>query len=57
MNFKTKEKFIAGFIIGVISAFISFIAVKIIHKTYGYDFESKSLFFFINMANNILFYF
>ena len=45
MNFKTKEKFIAGFIIGVISAFISFIAVKIIHKIYGYDFESKPLFF------------
>jgi hypothetical protein len=44
-NLKSKEKFIRGFIIGVISAFISFIAVKIIHKTYGYDFESKPLFF------------
>jgi hypothetical protein len=44
-NLKSKEKFTRGFIIGVISAFISFIAVKIIHKTYGYDFESKPLFF------------
>jgi len=44
-NLKTKGKGIAGFIIGVISAFISFIAVKIINKIYGYDIESKSLFF------------
>jgi len=42
-NLKTKEKFIAGFIIGVIVAILYLIAVKVIHKTYGYDIESKTL--------------